>query len=574
MKKRICLLLGVMMITLSACGNAGTGSVPENQGGDQGASTEATQSQTDTKEETKEEASAEQTPERLPVYIVTSDYYYNGYEGKFTEDAEGNSLMGKTVYEGMAQAVMVSQDSKDAYPELFKNVNADATTIMEEAGKSAKSSTEQAISDLEDSITNEYPFFGPYTDRSVASVSRADSKVLSIITTYSNFMGGAHGMYGLGGVSYDVASGKKLSLSDVLNKNEEELNKILKGKILETGSEDDFADLDQSLSHYRFEPKENDPEDFDNYETAYTWYFGYDGIHFYFGPYEIAAYAFGATDVFIGYDEGDVVKPEYAPNASKGYVVGIDLPMYSKEWDDDTSDLHFVYEPDDPNNTDTDYVTCKSLTLKNKDKYATVDEYYDYNYNVPSVKSYKVVTADNKEYIYAMVLTFSDYTDLLVFDITGGDVKFVGQDSFHLAYVSVDDEKSGEMIFTDPEHISLGRVCDMMGTFTYFGDYRVGKDGMPQLISDYYTISWISEEIKSLKEIEVTLLDEKGAEQGKENLPAGTHITPFRTDSKTFVDAKLDDGRIVRFTYTNSEYPYEIGGQKVDDLFEGLMYAG
>ena len=114
----------------------------------------------------------------------------------------------------------------------------------------------------------------------------------------------------------------------------------------------------------------------------------------------------------------------------------------------------------------------------------------------------------------------------------------------------------------------------MMRTFTCFGEYRVGADGMPELKEDVFNISWVSDEIKSLKDIEVTVVDADGNESAWETLPAGTHIKPVRTDMSTYVDARLDDGRLVRFRYSKEEYPYEIGGENVDDLFEGLQYAG
>ena len=45
--------------------------------------------------------------------------------------------------------------------------------------------------------------------------NRADSLVLSFTEMPSDYLGGAHGMYGKIGVNFDTATGKKLSLSDV-----------------------------------------------------------------------------------------------------------------------------------------------------------------------------------------------------------------------------------------------------------------------------------------------------------------------------------------------------------------------
>lgn len=49
---------------------------------------------------------------------------------------------------------------------------------------------------------------------------------------------------------------------------------------------------------------------------------------------------------------------------------------------------------------------------------------------------------------------------------------------------------------------------------------------------------------------------------------------PIRTDNSTFVDCRLDDGRLVRLKFSQTDYPSQIDGVNVEDLFEGLVYAG
>ncbi|MCR5157224.1 MAG: DUF3298 and DUF4163 domain-containing protein [Butyrivibrio sp.] len=579
MKKKICIMMGVIMLTLSACGAQNDGQSPA----DSPATTEASQASSETEAKKEEQGSADSKGEEaateksdIPELLVRTEYLNNYYKGSFTEDAEGNSLEHKTLFEGSVQALMVSKDSEKDFPELYKAVNDIANEYIDASKANADEMADTAKEDLEMSITEGYSFFGPYSDRSVTSVTRVDDKILSYIDNYYSFSGGAHGIYGLQGRTFDVTTGKELLVSDVISLSEEELNSILVKKIEETTDDPDtFWDLEDTLSSYKYDPMNTDPVDYENYEYPYVWYLDYDGIHFYFGPYAIAAYANGATDVSISYEElAGKLSEKYLPDTSKGYITGIDLPMYSDEYDDDSSDLHFVYTLEGENTMADGYQTCKALTLKEKDRSATADIYFEYDYDMPSVHGYYVRTDDGREYVYATVLSYNDYTELVVFDLSDGGIKLVGQESFHMAYIDAGDDNFGELIITDPENMPLGKVSDMMGTFTCFGSYRVGKDGMPELKENVYKISWISDSIKTKKDVEITLLEEDGTVVRKDTLVADSPISPFRTDMETYIDARLPDGQIVRFTYSNGKYPYEIGGVQVDDLFDGLQYAG
>ena len=76
--------------------------------------------------------------------------------------------------------------------------------------------------------------------------------------------------------------------------------------------------------------------------------------------------------------------------------------MVGKEWDDESNtELHFVYDAGESEDSYDYGYDCTALTLKKGDKSATAeDEYFTYNYDKNYLKQYKVVTADGREYIY------------------------------------------------------------------------------------------------------------------------------------------------------------------------------
>ena len=584
MKKKYLIPACLLAITLIAgCGRSSQPQTPD--AGADTTTTEASQSEAST--ESQDAATQEETSDsngtdivaahesKVPVYKVITKYYNEFYDGSYKTDKDGNSLENKRLFESKYQTVMLTDSCKTTYSALYQTLKDKASTELKAAQDYAEATTKSAKEDLENSIGNDYEFFGPYYNNNTVSISRADDSILSICNYGESFMGGAHGSYGLTGETYDVRTGTELKITDVLSLTEEELNPMLKEKILATSEdEDQFWDLDDSLSHYKFSPKETDPDDYENYEYPYDWYLDHDGIHFYFGPYAIAAYAYGATDIVFNYDElKGQFNEKYLPLDEKGYITALHLPIYPIQYDDDTSDLHLVYEPYDDTD-DSQSITCKSLALKQKAKSAKVAIDFDYDYTINPISSYKVVTKEGKEYIYVSVLTYSDYTEFIVFDATGGDVKLLGQNYFHMIYIDAGSDFGGELVLTDPENMYFGQVGDKLGTYTFYGRYIVGQDGLPMLADTAYTISWISQDIKSVKDINVTRIDADGTEHADETLPSGSHITPVRTNNETYMDCQLDDGSFIRLKFSNKDYPAQIDGESVDDLFEGLVYAG
>ena len=578
MKKRYALMAGLLIIALSGCSLSAPSSDENAENGQQEQETTASQEAGDSGEGT---ASEEDTTPSIdsPIYKIVTRYQHEYYEGDYVVDNEGNSLENKPLFVGKAQALMLTDDCKDAYPALYKALYDSASDYLQGAENDAITTAQYAKEDLEYAIQEDLFFYGPYTSTNTVSIARSDEKYLSICDFGEDFSGGAHGSYGMGTVTYDVNTGAVITIDQVVNIPEEQLNSIIIDKIQSASTENDqFWDLGETLAHYRYNPDTaKGADNMENYEYAYTWYLGYDGVHFYFGPYEIGPYSNGDTDICIGYDEVDgAINEEFLPNASKGYITAVSLPQWSKESDSglDNSPLHLVYEKEDPDSDDSDYFTCRTLTLKEKDKSATAEVYFDYNYTVNPINSYYVNTADGREYIYVSVLSYNDYTELMVFDISDDDIKLVGQDTFHYVYVDSDTDFAGELVWADPDRMCFGQVGNMLGTYTCYANYSVGADGMPVLADEEYTVSWCSEDISLAKELTVPIIDNDGNEQSKETLPVGTHITAVKTDNNTYMDCKLDDGRMIRLNYSNSDYPAEIDGIKVDELFEGLTYAG
>ena len=99
-----------------------------------------------------------------------------------------------------------------AYPELYDTLLKEAQRNTALAAENITDFENSAKEFLEDDITSAEHLF----DEKRVSVIRADSKLLRFREEVEWFGGGAHGNYGTTGKNYDTASGRKLSLNDVI----------------------------------------------------------------------------------------------------------------------------------------------------------------------------------------------------------------------------------------------------------------------------------------------------------------------------------------------------------------------
>lgn len=126
----------------------------------------------------------------------------------------------------------------------------------------------------------------------LSEIAYFDGRYVSFCQQEYDYQGGAHGMPLWIGLTFDLETGERLSLPDVIANSEEELNSIVTEYFAEyiNGNPEEFWEdaLDIVRDEICFES--------DFYLTE-------DGIKFYFHPYALSSYAAGFPEVTIPYDE-------------------------------------------------------------------------------------------------------------------------------------------------------------------------------------------------------------------------------------------------------------------------------
>lgn len=121
----------------------------------------------------------------------------------------------------------------------------------------------------------------------MADIIYNDNNLLCYAVHWDSFMGGAHPNYASNFYVFNSKTEKQLKIKDIIIAgNEKKLQKIIYEKIKINRN---FDDKEMKIYSSKFPLK--------------NFYINAKGIGFFYNPYEIAAYIYGADDVFIPYEE-------------------------------------------------------------------------------------------------------------------------------------------------------------------------------------------------------------------------------------------------------------------------------
>ncbi len=376
-----------------------------------------------------------------------------------------------------------------------------------------------------------------YTD-----IFRADDRVVSIITNYTDYLGGAHGTYYTYTANFDTATGEMLHIYDVISEDEfDSLFDTLEDELLDKYGDDIFfSDIDLS----------------DTIESSYDYaedlYFvlGYEGITFYFQIYELSPYASGSQQITLRYDDyPDLVKSKYMPANDTDYILN--------SW------LLNGHLPDG----ETEYYTYSSLKAGTEDNPVYIltiafdDEIYEDEFSGEVVSTYFVVN-DGNYYLLAEVYDKTNGRLIREYSLSDDTAEFITDFLGDF----------GSYVPTNPDSFRIYDRCDYLSTYEIYKTYTMDEDGIITTNDDYYTIEVPDGMYLETKDdLEVNVKDTLDGKETLETIDEGTILYFYGTDNHSWVDFIMDDGRYVRL-YVDDEYTLE-DDTNVYDVFDGVNYA-
>ena len=468
----------------------------------------------------------------------------------------------------------------EQYPELAKAL-ADASQTLDseqeaEFDRLIDKYMEFETSDSEDYIT--------YESSALSKVLRADKRVVSTLNNYYSYEGGAHGYYMVNGTAYDVESGKRLSISDVV-KDEKDFTKKIQERLEEKYPDAGFVvDLDSYF------------EEVSNGEHELNWSIDYSGVTIYFEPYDIASYADGLLTVRFSFlADSDLLIEKYA-EVPEDYITPVTT------WTDTYADV----------NGDGKEEAIKLFGMTPEAEWGAYEWTWQIGDNEikDAIESYDnksyLVKKNGKFYAYMFNTVENDYQILSIVDIASGNELGgeygMGNYGFHIRDYAYNDDISWNAIneFINPDQFELDSRMDVFGTYSAVKTYYIGEDGRPVSDDEFFTVDRMGYMITPVKDIPGTLIDKDGnVIEENVTVPKDTMLRIIRTDGENTADLQawdyeiepndygddypyrltydpvdLSKGSFYRIEYEVDDYDMLINGESIFNLFEGMMFAG
>lgn len=526
MKKKEVVLLGCMigLLTLNGCGNTKTVETDVIVTSEEVVTqTESAGMETETTDVSQTTVESEAEESRLPQVVIEN-------HEKTWKAEDGETVLFTLQYDSVKLA-------NDTFAELAESLFND---FPEDRNISAESEElEWAKSDYEYAMSeNGSGYFYGYDSTEKVSVERCDERILSLTENYSGYTGGAHGYYGTTGYNYDVKSGAKLSISDLLEKEDE----FYKEASLYICNE-----LKQEYGEGLFPEYQETVETAWNSEYPVNWYLNGTGIVVVYNPYEVGPYAMGQAQVTLPYAEfSQYIKEEF----QMGKLTGVSAVSAN-------IDLSNVVGAQQP------------IMLKRE----TLDaDYYEYEYAIQSGEQ-EVALGQFNSYYYAFLLRREDARSFLfvsldyasddyvsyVFEVTDGNIQKceeLGNTCF-LGNGFTQNEVSGEI------HV------DMLGTYGAKMQYAILEDGSLEEVTEMCPVASYFE-MTVTKDLPVTI-------EGKETtLPVGSKLSITGTNLVDTVTFETSDGITgsIQLTPDEESFGWLIQGVSENEYFEMVPYAG
>lgn len=459
-----------------------------------------------------------------------------------------------TLAEATWETLILSEDDAAAYPQLARALEAAEAEQNETMEVQMGFMIQEAQTYLEDEANAEY--FGGFTSSSDYSIVRADELILSFREDVGDYMGGIHPMHGVLGRNYDPATGAELSLSDV-STDVDALVALAIAHLKEKYAEDLFDTASELLA---------------DRGDSWNWTMDYQGITFYFNPYELAPYAAGVLTVTVWFDEAPrLFVPEFMQVPESGYAMGLPLNTEVAVDLDPTDGKRDTLALTTPLVSESGH--CGFSAILN-DVVSAEGECYGYSFDCYLVRA--AVAEGFRNYLYVESTSDNDYRSLYVYDLDADVPAEIGV-LYGTGFWGVWFEDKGEYgtyyheAMIDPAGFVLGTRMDVLSTMTGTKAYAVdASTGMPVSEDEAFALQEMTLPLVSVIPLEVTMLP--GGES--EVIEAGAEFAFLRTDGESYVDMKLNDGRECRIAFDASGYPRTINGVPEYDCFEMLYYAG
>ena len=419
----------------------------------------------------------------------------------------------------------------------------------------------------------------PYYVESDIGIRRADTEALSFLAEISSFYGGAHPNTGFVSVNLDPETGREISLTDVIS-DPEKLPEALKKALLKAYTELEdaaFEDIAETLKTYK--------------AADYVWTLEKDGVRFWFAPYALAPYAAGAQNAELYFEDDPGLFTGRGQNAPEDsiYKCGAYETISSRTSDGTVRDYRLTGEPDESG-------MYSRIALQ----YWKQGENPEHPGSVSLEESCYgwtpyLVERGADRFLWIFAREENDWTTLYVYDLSGGEPVLSGKlDGVAPAVRNTetenmfrDPEESGARTEdtpdtyrtaepANPDAVRLERRMQVLSTYGGIRTFYVDDTGVPVPDGGIYEAS-NHIRLRTKADVRMRRSDWNAFSEGEEvTVSAGTNLSIQYTDGDKKVWLSADDGTLYLALLTENPegWPDLIDGRPIDEVFDGLLFAG
>ena len=471
----------------------------------------------------------------------------------------------ESIADGYFQAILLTPASAAQYPKLsgsLSQLNKQIASSCRENFKELSDKTRQYLDSME---TPDDVAPSATLESNIVPV-RQDEKAVSFFTaTYSHIPGAVSATTAFRGYTIDTASGQMVSLEKILSnpKDKGALAAAVSAGLRFTSTGEQAGGRDETVSVAMASE-----------ETFPAWVLSDNGVIFRFNPGVAGSQEEGPLEAEVLFSQyPDLFSDAYAAHkGSYTLPIGTVYPLMADLNGDGTTEKVSLNARPSEDGEQGSY-TALRVALGDKE---CLHETYFFN-----ARGVLIHTDSGKNYLYVQSVTDNDYRIISVFDLNGEAPVYKGElngTGFTARYRrdSADPDLwyLDEQFISSPESFSLDTHLDLMSTYSASKRYKVGEDGMPSALSDIYEID-SDLVLTSLTDLPADIVDPDTGAVTKQNaiLQKGTKCSLYQTNGTDTVDLKTEGGTVYRFTVTG-DWPQMVNGLRLDQAFEGTMFAG
>ena len=522
MKKVFALFMALLCLLLCACGSKGP---------------------TAPRPIVTESPAASSTPIPSPTQSVTGAlaFYENS---KYLQQAGDDGLICRAEFPSLS----IESSHAAAFPQLSAAIDSLNADFAVEGNAAYERLLRMAESDVELNVETVFP----YTRTFQLSLPRADDRALSILCRMTEYSGGPQSSESFYAYNFDSRTGRALSIENIVG-DTARLPELLEAALTAKYPKAEFYSLPDSLQQYIAGEK-----------AAYTWTLDYQGLSFYFAPYELAPYEEGSFTVSLRFDDHpDFFSLYYTPSPYSfsipligGECLNYDMDGNGKA---DGISVKGIYDKAG------EYISTLSINVNGKISTANVNilDYEAYVVYTGPGKNFLIINAFNNGYGYISAYRLEKSGASLVGMLYDTSLQAAGYSGKYF----------GKPVLSCPSLFPLGTKIELLSTMTGLKTYKIGETGLPETTDEFYDLS-APASLTAVGEFSTATLDR---DTGMGNFSTvkivpGTVLYFWRSDGAGLVDMYTENGDLCRFYVSGKKPVQNVNGMPADTCFEGMVY--